>query len=130
MAIDVGEGLRGSATNGVREIPPIEPLRLGYQRDPSAAQFRDSFQKCLEEQKAKGVEVLHRVKDSYNNLYNKFGVQPNTVILSADCVSAVVAECFHEYQVINMKPAKILDMDVMVVTGRDIVKACIVDTEG
>lgn len=30
MAIDVGEGLRGLATNGVREIPLIEPLRLGY----------------------------------------------------------------------------------------------------
>lgn len=125
MSIDVGEGLRG-----IHPVTEVLRADIGYQRDPSAAQFRDSFQKCLEEQKAKGVEVLHRVKDSYNNLYNKFGVQPNTVILSADCVSAVVAECFNEYQVVDMKPAKILDMDVMVVTGRDIVKACIVDTEG
>ena len=125
MSIDVGEGLRG-----IHPVTEVLRADIGYQRDPSAARFKDSFQKCLEKQKAKGVEVLHRVKDSYNNLYNKFGVQPNTVMLSANCVSAVVAECFNEYQVVDMKPAKILDMDVMVVTGRDIVKACIVDKEG
>lgn len=129
MSIDVGEGLRG-----IHPVTGVLRADIGYQRDPSAAQFKDSFQKCLEEQKAKGAKVLHKVMDSYNNLYNKFGVQPNTVMLSADCVSAVIAECFNEYlneyQVINMKPDKLLGMDVMVVTGRDIVKACIVDTEG
>lgn len=130
MAIDVGEGLRGSATNGVREIPPIEPLRLGYQRDPNATQFRENLQKCLEEKKAKGAEVLHRVKHSYDRLYSRFGVEPNTVMLSTDCVSAVIAECFHEYQVINMKPDKLLGMDVVMTTDKDFVKVCIVDTEG
>lgn len=130
MAIDVGEGLRGSATNGVREIPPIEPLRLGYQRDPNATQFRENLQKCLEEKKAKGAEVLYRVKCSYDRLYNRLGVEPNTVMLSADCVSAVIAECFHEYQVINMKPDKLLGMDVVMTTDKDFVKVCIVDTEG
>lgn len=125
MSIDVGEGLRG-----IRPVTGVLRADIDYQRDPSAAQFKDSFQKCLEEQKAKGAEVLHRIKYSYDCLYNRFGVQPNTVILSADCVSAVIAECFNEYQVINMKPDKLLGMDVMVVTGNDIVKACIVDTEG
>lgn len=124
MSIDVREGLRG-----IHPVTEVLRADIGYQRDPSATQFKDNFQKCLEEQKAKGAEVLHKIRDSYNNLYNKFGVQPNTVILSADCVSAVIAECFNEYQVTNMKPDKLLGMDVMVVTGRDIVKACIVDTE-
>ena len=50
-------------------------------------------------------------------------------MLSSDCVSAVIAECFHEYQVINMKPDKLLGMDVVVTTGNDIVKTCIVDME-
>lgn len=51
-------------------------------------------------------------------------------MLSADCVSAVIAECFHEYQVINMKPDKLLGMDVVMTTDKDFVKVCIVDTEG
>ena len=114
---------------GVRKVPPIEPLKLGYQRDPNAPQFSENLQKHLEEKKAKGTEVLHRVKYSYDRLYSRFGVEPNTVMLSADCVSAVIAECFHEYQVINMKPDKLLGMDVVVTTGKDFVKVCIVDTE-
>lgn len=89
MSIDVGEGLKG-----IHPVTEVLRADIGYQRDPSAARFKDSFQKCLEKQKAKGVEVLHRVKDSYNNLYNKFGVQPNTVMLSADCVSAVLVGVF------------------------------------
>lgn len=125
MLIDVGEGLRG-----IHTVTEVLRADIGYQRDPSAAQFKDNFQKCLEEQKVKGAEVLHKVRDSYNNLYNKFGIQPNTIMLSADYVSAVIAECFNEYQVMGMKPDKLLGMDVMVVTGRDTVKACIVDTEG
>lgn len=56
MSIDVGEGLRG--------IQPVTEADVGYQRDPSAAQFKDSFQECLREQKAKGAEVLRRVKHS------------------------------------------------------------------
>lgn len=130
MAIDVGEGLRGvQPPMGVRKVPPIEPSKLGYQRDPNAPQFSENLQKCLEEKKAKGAEVLHRVKYSYDRLYSRFGVEPNTVMLSADCVSAVIAECFNEYQVINMKPDKLLGMDVVVTTGRDFVKVCIVDKE-
>lgn len=124
MSIDVGEGLRG-----IQPITEVLKADVGYQRDPSAAQFKDSFQECLRERKAKGAEVLRRVKYSYDCLYSRFGVQPNTVILSADCVSAVIAECFNEYQVINMKPDKLLGMDVMIVTGNDIAKACIVDKE-
>lgn len=124
MSIDVGEGLRG-----IQPITEVLKADVGYQRDLSAAQFKDSFQECLRERKANGAEVLRRVKYSCDCLYSRFGVQPNTVILSADCVSAVIAECFNEYQVINMKPDKLLGMDVMVVTGNDIAKACIVDKE-
>lgn len=123
MSIDVGEGLRG-----IQPVAEVFRADSAY-NDPSATQFRECFQKCLEERKAKGAEVLHRVKHSYDTLYNRFGIQPNTVMLSSDCVSAVIAECFHEYQVINMKPDKLLGMDVMVVTGNDIVKTCIVDME-
>lgn len=123
MSIDLGEGLRG-----------IQPVTKVFRADSAysyhnASQFRENLQKCLEEQKAKGADVLCRVKHSHDSLYNKFGVQPNTVMLSHDCLSAVIAECFHEYQVINMKPDKLLGMDVVVVTGKDIAKVCIVDTE-
>lgn len=113
----------------LRYIQPIEPSRLGYQRDPNAPQFKDSLQKSMEERKAKGAEVLHKVKYSYDRLYSRFGIEPNTVILSADCVSAVIAECFNEYQVVNMKPDKLLGMDVIVVTGSNFIKTCIIDKE-
>ena len=134
MSDNLMENIKNAATGhpyspaGIQPVVSVLKADAGYNQN-EATQFRECLQKCLEERKAKGAEVLHRVKHSYDTLYNRFGIQPNTVMLSSDCVSAVIAECFHEYQVINMKPDKLLGMDVMVVTGNNIVKTCIVDME-
>lgn len=66
--------------------------------------------------------------------YSPAGIQPVVGVLKADAgynqnEATQFRECFHEYQVINMKPDKLLGMDVVVTTGNDIVKTCIVDME-
>lgn len=127
MAIDVGEGLRG-----IQPITEVLRADVGYQRDPSAPQFKDSLQECLEKReqnKPKGDDVLRKVKYSYDYLYNRYGVQPNAVMITSDYLAAIEAECFREYRVINMKPSQLLGMDVIPIMGKETVKACIIDKE-
>ena len=130
MAIDVGEGLREvQPPMGVRKVPPIEPTRLAYKRDPSDAQFQECLQENLKKRKENGADVLRKIKYSFDQLYSRYGVQPNAVMITQDYISDVIAECFGEYQVFNMKPDKLLGMDVIPIIGKETVKVCIVDTE-
>lgn len=122
MAIDVGEGLR--------RIQPITEMAKGTDYDfTKSADFRENFEKCLREHQNTGKEVLRKVKYSYDRLYSKHGVQPNAVMITPDYVAAVVAECFGEYRVVNMKPDQLLGMDVIVIDGKETVKACVIDKE-
>lgn len=130
MTIDVGEGLRDiQPPMGVRKVPPIEPTRLAYKRDPSDTQFHECLQENLRKRKENGATVLREIKYSFDQLYNKYGVQPNAVMITQDYISDVIAECFGEYQVFNMKPDKLLGMDVIPIVGKETVKVCIIDKE-
>lgn len=130
MAIDVGEGLRGQQPPmGVRKVPPIEPTRLAYKRDPSNAQFHECLQENIRKRKENGKHVLWKIKYDYDQLYSRYGVQPNAVMITQDYLNDVIAECFGEYQVVNMKPDKLLGMDVIPIVGKETVKVCIIDKE-
>lgn len=130
MAIDVGEDLRGTQLlMGVRKVPVIEPTRLAYHRDPSDTQFKDCLQENLKKRKENGAVVLREIKSNFDQLYSKYGVQPNAVMITQDYISDVIAECFGEYQVFNMKPDKLLGMDVIPIVGKETIKVCIIDKE-
>lgn len=128
MSIDVGEGLRG-----IQPVTEVLRADVGYQRDPSAAQFKDNLQEYLKERqqnRPKGEDILKKIKYNYDKLYNKYGVQPNAVMISPDYLAIIEAECSAEYRVtLGVALNSVLGLDVILVNGKEIIKACIIDKE-
>lgn len=93
--------------------------------------FNDHLQECLKaEDTIDGAEVLRKVKYSYDKLYQVTRVQPNAVAITPDYLAAVQAECLTQYHTPISTADQLFGMDIVLLAGRGIVRACIMDKEG
>lgn len=127
MAIDTRINLEINA--GQKILPVTGVSKTNKDCDPN---FNETLQKCLKEReqnKPKGADVLHKIEYGYCHLYNKYGVQPNAVMITQDYLAAVITEC-SGYCVVQNCPDQLLGLDVIPIIGKEIVKVCIIDKEG
>lgn len=72
-------------------------------------------------------QIVEEIQESYTWLYEKYGIEPNVILLSGDVILKLIREHAIEKTIDNkIYITQIMGMNVSVVEGVNIIKAAII----